>query len=92
MRWEVRVRVRGKVLRRGGVSGDVLLVLRKGLLVLWALCRMGVQREHRVFGVLATLCISRAGLCAWDAWAEHGTRAGDAPRLGTLCSMACSPP
>ena len=63
-----------------------MLLLRKGLLGFWELCRMEMECGHRVFGVLATLCVSCAGPCAWDACVERGTRAGDASRLGTLCS------
>ena len=62
------------------------MVLRKGLLGLWELCRMEMERGHRLFGVPATLCVSCAGLCARDACAKRGARAGDASRLGTLCS------
>ena len=80
------MRVRGNVRRCGGVCGDVLLVLRKGLLGLWELCRLEMECGRRVFGVLATLCVSCVGPCAWDACAERGTRAGDASRLGALCS------
>ena len=53
---------------------------------------MEMERGRRVFGVLVTLRVSCAGLCARDACAERGTRAGDASRLGALSSHAAAPP
>ena len=86
------MRVRGSLRCCGVACGDVLLVLRKGLLGLWESCRMEMERGRRVFGVLVTLRVSCAGLCARDACAERGTRAGDASRLGALSSHAAAPP
>ena len=53
---------------------------------------MEMECGRRVFGVPATLCVSCAGLCAWDVCAKRGTRARDAQRLGALCSHCCGPP